>query len=70
MGNKTSSSKDIIPSNAKTIIILLGQCLLPTGEPHQWMLERVNFTFNYLERNHLNLNTTYIIASGSDVSNY
>jgi len=70
MGNKTATSTNpLIPSNAKTIIILLGQCLLPTGEPNQWMLERVNFTFHYLESNPLNLNTTYIIASGSDVSN-
>lgn len=39
MGNKTATSTNpLIPSNAKTIIILLGQCLLPTGEPNQWML--------------------------------
>eukprot|EP01084_Bolivina_argentea_P236280 397325_1 len=59
-----------IPSNAETLIIVLGQCLLETGEPDPWIIDRVNKAYSLLAEYNLNISTTYFIVSGSDVSNF
>ncbi len=69
--NKEEKKKiPTIPQNAKTIIIVLGQRLLPTGKPHQWLIERIDKAYSLLTENKLDIDTTYFIVSGSDVSNF
>lgn len=58
-----------IPSNAKTIILILGMMLLADGSPQPQMIKRCKFGVKLLKRKQLDLNTTYFIVSGSDVSN-
>lgn len=70
MQNENSSkSQCIIPNNAETIIIVLGQCTLQSGEPHPWLIDRVNTAYELLTKEKLDVSTTYLIVSGSDVSN-
>ena len=58
-----------LQTDKKTIIIVLGQCLLPNGKPHRWLIERVNKAYGLLQEYKLDIRTTYFILSGSDVSN-
>ena len=59
-----------IPQNAKIIIIVLGQCLLPTGKPHPRLIGRVNKAYSLFKQDKLDIDSTYFIVSGSDVSNF
>lgn len=45
---KTHKNLPVIPENARTIIIILGQCSLPSGEPHQWVIDRVNLAYTLM----------------------
>eukprot|EP01083_Nonionella_stella_P207606 754028_1 len=62
--------KPIVPSNAKTLIIVLGQCLeIDSGKADPTLIERCERAYKALNDFNLDLSTTYWIVSGSDVSN-
>lgn len=64
-----NGSNEKIPSNVENLIIVLGQCLLPNGHSHPFMNQRVDKAYSLLEEFNLDINNTYFIVSGSDVSN-